>query len=48
MQFLDEYQRLPLAESESAVRQELKEVFIALRLAAERREIILAELIISP
>jgi len=35
MQFLDAYQALLLAEPESAVRQELKEAFIALRAAAE-------------
>ena len=38
MQFLDEYQRLLLAEPDSAVRQELKQVFLALRLAAESSE----------
>ena len=38
MQFLDEYQRLLVAEPESAVRQELKQVFLALRLAAESGE----------
>jgi hypothetical protein len=35
MQFLESYQKLLLAEPESAVRQSLKEVFLALRLAAE-------------
>lgn len=35
MQFLDAYQRLLLAEPESAVRQPLKEAFLALRIAAE-------------
>lgn len=34
-QFLDLYQQLVLNEPESAVRQELKEVFLALRQAAE-------------
>lgn len=38
MKFLNEYQRLLLAEPESAVRQELKQVFLALRLAAESSE----------
>ena len=38
MKFLDEYQRLLLAEPESAVRQELKQSFLALRLAAESTE----------
>lgn len=38
MRFLDEYQRLLLAEPESAVRQELKQVFVALRLAAQSSE----------
>lgn len=33
--FLDEYQRLLISEPESAVRQELKQSFLALRLAAE-------------
>ncbi len=35
LQFLDAYQELLLAEPESAVRQELKESFLALRQAAE-------------
>ncbi len=35
MRFLDTYQELVLAEPESAVRQELKTVFLALRQAAE-------------
>lgn len=35
MVFLDEYQRLLISEPESAVRQELKQSFLALRLAAE-------------
>lgn len=35
MQFLESYQKLLLAEPESAVRQPLKEAFLALRLAAE-------------
>lgn len=35
IQFLESYQKLLLAEPESAVRQSLKEVFLALRLAAE-------------
>ena len=35
MQFLESYQRLLLAEPESAVRQSLKESFLALRLVAE-------------
>lgn len=35
MQFLDVYQKLVLEEPESAVRQELKEVFLALRQTAE-------------
>jgi len=35
MEFLESYQRLLLAEPESAVRQPLKEAFLALRLAAE-------------
>lgn len=35
MTFLDAYQKLLLAEPESAVRQELKEAFLALRQAAE-------------
>jgi hypothetical protein len=34
-QFLEAYQQLLLAESESAVRQELKETFLTLRRAAE-------------
>ncbi len=34
-QFLDEYQKLVIKEPESAVRQELKEAFLALRQAAE-------------
>lgn len=38
MRFLDEYQRLLLMEPESAVRQELKQVFVALRLAAQSSE----------
>lgn len=38
MKFLDEYQRLLLAEPESAIRQELKQAFLALRLAAESSE----------
>lgn len=38
MAFLDEYQRLLIDEPESAVRQELKQLFLALRLAAESRE----------
>jgi predicted nucleic acid-binding protein len=38
MDFLEEYQRLLLAEPESAVRLELKQSFLALRLAAESRE----------
>lgn len=38
MKFLDEYQRLLLVEPESAVRQELKQSFLALRLAAESSE----------
>ncbi|WP_297151910.1 hypothetical protein [Thermogemmatispora sp.] len=33
-EFLDIYQQLLLAEPESSVRQELKEAFLALRLAA--------------
>lgn len=39
LQFLDQYQGLLLAEPESAVRQELKEAFLALRQAAESGEI---------
>jgi len=35
MQFLEEYQRFVLAESESAISQPLKEAFLALRQAAE-------------
>ncbi|HJT59875.1 MAG TPA: hypothetical protein VJ761_25415 [Ktedonobacteraceae bacterium] len=35
MQFLEAYQQLVLTEPESAVRQPLKEAFLALRLAAE-------------
>lgn len=35
MQFLEEYQRLVLAEPESAVSQPLKEAFLAIRQAAE-------------
>ena len=35
MQFLEEYQRLVLAEAESALGQPLKEAFLALRAAAE-------------
>lgn len=35
MQFLEAYQELVLAEDESAVRQPLKEAFLALRIAAE-------------
>jgi DNA adenine methylase len=35
MQFLEAYQRLLLAEPESAVRQPLKESFLALRIATE-------------
>jgi hypothetical protein len=35
MQFVDAYQNLLLAEPDSAVRHELKEAFLALRLAAE-------------
>ena len=35
VQFLEAYQRLLLAEPESAVRQPLKEAFLALRIAAE-------------
>ncbi len=35
IQFIEEYQRLLLAEPESAVRQELKETFLTLRRAAE-------------
>ncbi len=38
MDFLDEYQRLLLSEPESAVRQEVKQAFLALRLAAENDE----------
>ena len=38
MQFLDEYQTLLLLEPASAVRQELKETFLALRRAASRGE----------
>jgi len=37
-QFLDEYQNLVIGEPESAVRQELKEVFLALRQAVESGE----------
>lgn len=37
MMFLDEYQRLLLDEPESAVRHELKQSFLALRLASESR-----------
>jgi hypothetical protein len=36
IQYLDAYQDLVIAEPESAVRQELKEAFLALRLAAEK------------
>ncbi len=39
IQFLDVYQDLVIKESESAVRQELKEAFLALRLAAESASI---------
>ncbi len=35
MEFLESYQELVLAENESAVRQPLKEAFLALRIAAE-------------
>ncbi len=35
IQFLETYQKLLLAEEESAVRQPLKEAFLALRIAAE-------------
>ena len=35
LEFLESYQALLLAEPDSAVRQELKEVFLALRRAAE-------------
>lgn len=38
IQFLDEYQKLILGEPESAVRQELKQAFLALRQAAETGE----------
>jgi len=38
IQFLDEYQKLVLKEPESAVRQELKQAFLALRQAAESGE----------
>ena len=38
LQFLDAYQRLVLSEPESSVRQPLKEVFLALRQAAEPEE----------
>jgi DNA adenine methylase len=38
-QFLDEYQKLVLAESESAVPHELKETFLTLRQAAESTEV---------
>ncbi|MGQ9628438.1 MAG: restriction endonuclease, SacI family [Anaerolineae bacterium] len=38
MQFLEVYQKLLLGEPESAVRQELKEVFLALRQVAESSE----------
>lgn len=38
IQFLEEYQKLLLKEPESAVRQELKEAFLALRKAAETGE----------
>ncbi len=38
MRFLDVYQALVLAEPESAIRQPLKEVFLALRQAAESAE----------
>ena len=38
MQFLEIYQKLVLAEPESAVNQPLKEVFLALRQAAESGE----------
>lgn len=38
MQFIEEYQRLVLAESESAVSHPLKEAFLALRQAAESSE----------
>ena len=38
IQFLDEYQKLILREPESAVRQELKQAFLALRQAAETGE----------
>ncbi len=37
-EFLDEYQGLLLVEAESAVRHELKEVFLHLRQVAERRD----------
>ena len=36
LHYLDEYQKLVITEPESAVRQELKEVFLVLRLAAEK------------
>lgn len=36
IRYLDAYQQLVIAEPESAVRQELKEAFLALRLAAEK------------
>jgi DNA adenine methylase len=39
MQFLEEYQKLVLAEPESAVSQPLKEAFLALRQAAESFEV---------
>ena len=34
-EYIHEYQQLVLAEPESAIRQELKEAFLALRKAAE-------------
>ncbi len=43
MQFLEEYQTLVLAEPDSAVRHELKVTFLALRRAAESRDINIEE-----